>query len=157
MVFRQALLVARAVVVDEGKVLLALHHPPDREAFWCFPGGHVEPGEGMAEAAIREVEEETGYRIEPTGVVYVQDFARRPGPDVAEVFFSARLAGGQLRLRREPGLRAVRWVSAGELPRMRVLPQPLALAVADGSWQAWKLPVPPPLAKDSPPQGQPDP
>lgn len=150
MEFRQALLVARAVIVEADRVLLALHHHPHREPFWCFPGGHVEPGEGLAEAAVREVEEETGYRVHLTGVVYVQDFARRPGPDVAEIFFAARVAGGQLRAGAEPGLRAVQWVLTRELPRLRVLPQPLALAIADGSWQTWNVPVPAPLAKGTP-------
>jgi ADP-ribose pyrophosphatase YjhB (NUDIX family) len=31
---------------------------------WGLPGGHVEPGESVAEAALREVFEETGWRIE---------------------------------------------------------------------------------------------
>lgn len=31
---------------------------------WGLPGGHVEPGESVAEAALREVLEETGWRID---------------------------------------------------------------------------------------------
>ncbi len=31
---------------------------------WTFPKGHLEPGEKAPEAALREVEEETGYRCE---------------------------------------------------------------------------------------------
>ena len=32
----------------------------------CFPGGHIEPGETPAEAALREMEEELGIRAEPS-------------------------------------------------------------------------------------------
>ena len=31
---------------------------------WGLPGGYVEPGESVVEATAREVEEETGYRVE---------------------------------------------------------------------------------------------
>lgn len=32
---------------------------------WTFPGGHVEKDEGSYAAALREIEEETGYAIQP--------------------------------------------------------------------------------------------
>jgi 8-oxo-dGTP pyrophosphatase MutT (NUDIX family) len=50
----------RTMVVDGDKVLLIRHtYVPG----WQFPGGGVDPGETMPEAAAREVLEETGYRI----------------------------------------------------------------------------------------------
>ena len=52
---------AGAVVVhrSSGEVLV-LHDP--QEDRWCFPKGHVEPGESIRAAAEREVREETGLR-----------------------------------------------------------------------------------------------
>jgi 8-oxo-dGTP pyrophosphatase MutT (NUDIX family) len=50
----------RIMVVDGDKVLLIRHtYVPG----WQFPGGGVDPGETMPEAAAREVLEETGYRV----------------------------------------------------------------------------------------------
>ena len=47
---------ASAMVVRDGLVLLVRHVG---ESLWCLPGGHIEPGEGALEAAVREVREET--------------------------------------------------------------------------------------------------
>jgi 8-oxo-dGTP pyrophosphatase MutT (NUDIX family) len=43
-----------------GEILLLHHASEDR---WCFPKGHVEPGESIGAAAIREVVEETGIHL----------------------------------------------------------------------------------------------
>lgn len=147
MAFRQALLVARAVIHDDGKVLLAYHRHPGRPGFWCFPGGHVEAGEGFAEAAVREIQEETGYRVELTRVIYVQDFARGPGPDAAELFFEARIVEGALRTGRESGLHRVQWVPLNRLDQLPVLPREVAEALRSGTWTRWQVPVPIPQAK----------
>ena len=51
-------------VVWEGKVLLHRHR---KLGMWLPPGGHIEENELPDEAAIREVWEETGLRIELVG------------------------------------------------------------------------------------------
>lgn len=51
-------------VVDAGRVLLHLHRKLGK---WLPPGGHIEPDELPDEAALREVEEESGLVIELMG------------------------------------------------------------------------------------------
>ena len=51
-------------VVHENRVLLHFHKKLDR---WLPPGGHIEPNELPDEAAVREVEEETGVHCTLTG------------------------------------------------------------------------------------------
>ena len=59
---------ARVVLFDpSGRVLLAIghdHHEPGRH-WWFTIGGGLEPGESPREAAVREVREETGIRLDP--------------------------------------------------------------------------------------------
>lgn len=49
-----------AVVLREDAALLVRRANPPDQHLWGFPGGKVEPGETVAEAALRELEEETG-------------------------------------------------------------------------------------------------
>ncbi len=51
---------ASAIVVGPAGVLLLRHK---RLGIWLQPGGHVEPGEELAAAALREAEEETGLSL----------------------------------------------------------------------------------------------
>ncbi len=60
---------ASAVVTDaEGRILMTRRSD---NSLWTIPGGAMEPGEAIAETAIREVLEETGITVEVTGLVGV--------------------------------------------------------------------------------------
>ncbi|OYX67948.1 MAG: hypothetical protein B7Y95_21750 [Rhizobiales bacterium 32-66-11] len=51
---------ALAVVVRADKVLLVQRANPPDQGLWGFPGGRIEWGETAADAAVRELREETG-------------------------------------------------------------------------------------------------
>jgi len=65
------LLGVSASVFRDGKVLLARRGRPPLAGLWSLPGGLVEPGETMADAAAREVFEETGVSAEIGGIADV--------------------------------------------------------------------------------------
>jgi phosphatase NudJ len=48
------------VVVRRGNEFLVVHRSPENDAFWHLVSGGVEQGETFAEAAVRELQEETG-------------------------------------------------------------------------------------------------
>ncbi|MCA9674912.1 MAG: NUDIX domain-containing protein [Kofleriaceae bacterium] len=53
---------------------------------WSLPGGRVEPGEGLAEACVREVLEETGIPVVLDGVLRVEHTPSRSGARVRVIF-----------------------------------------------------------------------
>ncbi|MFJ9406906.1 NUDIX domain-containing protein [Streptomyces sp. NPDC101393] len=58
---------------QEGRLLLIRHRDGDRE-FPVLPGGRVERGETAAEAACREVREETGLRVTVGALLRVREY-----------------------------------------------------------------------------------
>ena len=62
-----------AVVWRDDHVLLIRRGTPPRDGQWGLPGGAQAVGETLYEAAIREVQEETGLAVTPTGIVTACD------------------------------------------------------------------------------------
>jgi len=85
-------------VIDEGRILLTKR---DDFEVWCLPGGGVEDGESMAEAAIRETKEEAGIDVELTRLVGVYSRIGGMWNDVHAVLFAAKPVGGALKI--QPG------------------------------------------------------
>lgn len=52
-----------AVLSPKGEILLIINRNRPN-ALWCLPGGTIEDGETIAEAAVREVFDETGIELE---------------------------------------------------------------------------------------------
>jgi ADP-ribose pyrophosphatase YjhB (NUDIX family) len=55
---------ASIAVFRDGRVLLAQRALPPLGGLWSLPGGRVEPGERLADAALRELMEEVGVEAE---------------------------------------------------------------------------------------------
>lgn len=77
-IYKHLTLGARTAVIVQGAVLLVRH---DYVAGWQLPGGGVDPGETVEQAARREVLEETGYRVEGAmrlvGIYHSKVFSNR--------------------------------------------------------------------------------
>jgi ADP-ribose pyrophosphatase YjhB (NUDIX family) len=85
-------LAVNIAIIHAGRILLT-----QREDFkvGCLPGGAVDPGESIAQAAVREVREETGLDVELTRLVGI--YSRPKARGVHLVLFAARPTGGELR------------------------------------------------------------
>ena len=58
---------------DAGEILLIRRGRPPREGEWSIPGGKVQWGEPVRHALEREVDEETGLKIELAGLIDIVD------------------------------------------------------------------------------------
>lgn len=135
---------ASAVVTHRGRALLLLHSGKE---LWLPPGGHVEPDEAPDAAAVREVWEETGLRVQITSACVPSDSPlAAPRPEAALevevapghvhidlVYFARPLdASGPGPLRPNDEARALRWWSVEELGEgdPALPPDVVALALA---------------------------
>ena len=71
-----------ALVFRGGRILLVKRGNEPKAGQWSIPGGVVRLGESILDAAVRELEEETGVSGRPVGVVNVDEVVIRDGDKV---------------------------------------------------------------------------
>jgi len=95
----------------DGKVVLLKRAIEPAKGRWTFPGGYMDRGEVVSEAAIRETKEEVHLDVKITSLLNVYSY---PGVEVIVVVYLAEIVGGEL----EPGPEAqeVKFFSPEEIP-----------------------------------------
>lgn len=119
-----------AVVFKCGRVLLVQRGRPPVQGQWAIPGGNVELGETLQQAAEREILEETGIVIRAKDAIYsfdaiIKDDLGRVQFHYVIVDLAAEYISGELR----PGDDATdaRWVAPHELDQLNISPPTLDL------------------------------
>lgn len=129
-------LAASIAVFRDGKVLLATRTKPPADRLWSLPGGKVEAGETLEQAALRELEEEVGVTARLIGFNrHVEIFGRDDKGEVTHHFVVASFVGEWLSGEAKPGPEAgaVMWADPqklGGLPTTRELGDVLRRAMA---------------------------
>ncbi|WP_243028051.1 NUDIX hydrolase [Thermus albus] len=103
-----------------GEVLLLR----DRMGFWVFPKGHLEPGESLEEAAVREVWEETGVRAEALVPLFPTRYVNPKGVE-REIHWFLMRGEGEPRL--EKGMSGLGWFTPEEARDLLSFPEDLRL------------------------------
>ena len=112
--------------VRDGKILLVPHYDTDAGPVqWCIPGGRLELGESLEEAAKREFEQETGLRVQGLQLLDLSEvLLPEKRYHSITVVFSGTAEGGMIRP--EPnhryGEKTPRWLSREELASLACHP-----------------------------------
>jgi len=124
-------IVSVGVVVRKGnRVLLVRRGQEPRKGEWSIPGGAIELGETIRQAAQRELEEECGLKIQPGRVLDVIDAIYRDEKGKVRYHYvlidlNAEYLGGKLAVGSD--IEEARWVTKEALPRFYLPEKTLAV------------------------------
>jgi len=131
-----------AVVVDAGRVLLVQRGREPLKGNWSLPGGMLEVGESLHDGVVREVQEETGLRVDPVEKIELLDRIVREHTSQGEQVryhyviadYLCQVVGGTLRAASDAD--AVRWVERAEWNSHSALAlDPITVRVIEAGWQ----------------------
>ncbi len=115
-----------AVVIKDSQILLVRRANDPNRGQWSIPGGIVDLGETLAQAAAREVREECQVEIEPGHVLTTVDLIRRDKRgrilyhyvliDLAARYLSGEPVAGTDALE-------VRWIEEAQFDRLDIIPR----------------------------------
>ncbi|HTC20865.1 MAG TPA: NUDIX domain-containing protein [bacterium] len=108
-----------AVVFNEKQEVLLAKRTDN--GLWCIPGGHVDLGETLAQACLRELKEETGLEAQIVRLIGVYSdtkgslhFAQGAEWHTVRVSFLCRVTGGALTTSEETS--EIQYFNVGRLP-----------------------------------------
>lgn len=128
---RNVRVAAYAVCVQDERILLARWTGAGGPRRWTLPGGGMEHGEDPYRTVVREVEEETGYRVEPVVLLGVES-GRRMVPrrglrsavdhQAVRVMYEVRVIGGELRSEIDGSTDLAAWHDLSEVGSVERVP-----------------------------------
>jgi len=130
------------VVLHEGRYLF-VEESPHGTPVLNQPAGHLEGGESLADGAVREALEETGFRVRPTHLLGIYVWT---SPANGATYFRICFAGDLLEKVEgheiDKDIDAVRWYSLEELrERQHQLRSPLVLRCVEDHAAGKRLPL----------------
>ncbi|MCK0506362.1 NUDIX hydrolase [Aromatoleum anaerobium] len=106
------------------------------DGLYSLPGGHVEPGESLLEAAVREMCEETGLCLHADALEYVGVVHRRSDTNRVDFFVRAKRFTGEPQIREPDKCDGLGWFGRDGLPAATV---PYIRAGLDARPAPWVL------------------
>ena len=113
---------------DDGTEVLVVHRP--KYSDWSLPKGKLDPGETLEQAALREVEEETGLRCKLGAHVGKNEYRDRHGRPKRVDWWLMEPIDGEFQPNDE--VDEIRWVPVEEAPAVLTHRDDFALVEAAG-------------------------
>lgn len=118
-----AIRVRVGVAVLRGDEILLARHRKAGEEYWVIPGGGVEVGETLAQAAAREMSEETGYTVAIGRLLFVaESIAPDASRHLVHVCFAGEITGGEECAGCDERLIGIGWLPVERLSQERLYP-----------------------------------
>lgn len=119
---------AGVLALRNDQILLVRHFRPGIHDFWAGPGGGVEGGEELHEAAEREAFEEAGVRVSTRAMAYIDELVDDWGR-IVKFWFLADYVSGEIDVTANPAaeesIKEAGWFSRDALPEGHVFPEVL--------------------------------
>ena len=109
---------------DSGEKLLMVKNYGDNGSYYTLPGGAVEAGETLQEAAIREAKEETGLDVSVGGLFSVsEEFFDERGHHAVFFIFEGQVLGGEITIAFPEEIEEVKWMPIQEAVQYLYIPE----------------------------------
>jgi 8-oxo-dGTP pyrophosphatase MutT (NUDIX family) len=128
-----------AVIERDGRYLFVEERVGGRRVL-NQPAGHLEAGENLREAVIREVKEETGLAFDPEAWLGCDLLPLPDGAVILRVAFTGS-ATGTPTPEHDPGILAIHWLTIGEAADCGVLRSPLVTRSLERYETGLRLPL----------------
>ena len=111
--------ISGCLVIKDNKILMVKEANPICYGKWNFPAGHVDEGEKIRAAAIREVFEETGCTVKLKGLLPIVSVKAPSGETHVLVRFVADIVEENIKFNSEEIL-DVKWIDINEIKNMNI-------------------------------------
>lgn len=127
---------AAVIIEQDGKILLVQHEKYGK-TYWLIPGGGVEYGETIKDAARRELMEECSLDVRIGDLLFISETIP---PDqhrhVINYYFEGKIVGGEMSVNPDAVLRDAQWHPIEDIPHLVIFP-PTAREIVD--WAQSKI------------------